>query len=206
MASDAPHGGDTPNQAPESSEKIPPLTLITPCIFTPINDDMVGRFAEPTRDRVERLERILESIDSQREAVKQNLIYMFSRERQRLILEAMDQEAAQGPGPRRDVDQSELDQVIQSMEAPPQLDRDYRIKIESLPQHQLLPPNPDKPARERVVEGLLNVIEQGTGQLAGYDGHIANIKQHFSGCLEREKQRAEEASLRPEQRAETGLF
>ncbi len=47
--------------------------------------------------RVGRLKRILETIDYQREGVKENLLCMFEREKKRIILEAAEVERARGP-------------------------------------------------------------------------------------------------------------
>ncbi|KAK1761240.1 hypothetical protein QBC47DRAFT_369456 [Echria macrotheca] len=180
------------NQDTGSTEKIPPLTLITPCIFNPIDEDMVRRFSEDPPDRIERLGRILESIDYQQEGVRENLIYMFDREKQRLVLDAVDQESADPRNQGLGVEESEFDQVIQNMEAPPVPGKDYTVKPEDIPPHQLVPPHPAMSARERVAHELLAVVESGTAQLTGYRGHITGVKQKYLDFLEREQRTVEQ--------------
>src|SRR4051812_30157561 len=76
----------------ERREKIPSLLNIAPSMFVPLQEDILKKPAseEVLRDRVKRLERILESIDYQREGVKENLLWMFEREKRRVIEESLE--------------------------------------------------------------------------------------------------------------------
>jgi len=182
----APQSEDELNTEPKTSEKIPPLTTIAPGIFVPIQDAMVTDFAEPPRDRVERLRRILRNIDYQREGIKQNLLYMISREKQRLIQEAakIDENEVTIDRPRG-VSQREADMIIQNMMAPAQPGRDYNIKSEQIPARHLQS-RASLPIRERVIEELLDMVESGVRQLANYEVHAAGIKQRYLDILEKE--------------------
>lgn len=191
---------EEPNTEPRPSEKIPPLTTIAPGIFVPIQDAMVTDFAEPPRDRVERLRRILRSIDYQREGIKENLLYMIDREKQRLILQAAEIEEDEGTVDRpRGINPWEADMIIQNMQAPAQPGRDYNIKNEQIPIRHAQS-RASLPIRERVVEELLDMVESGVRQLANYEVHVANIKQRYLSILEKEIAKLEEAGMRPEER------
>lgn len=207
MSSDLPSGRRPAQQAaetlakePRPSETIPPLTTITPCIFVPIRDDMVKNFSKPARDRVERLRRILQSIDYQREGIKENLVYMIDREKQRLILKAAEIEEDEGTvNLQRGLDPREADLLILNMEAPVQPGRDYNIKNEQIPIRQAQVRS-SLPIRERVVEELLDMIESGARQLASYEVHVTGIKQRYLDILEKELETMQEAGMRPEER------
>ncbi|KAK3343884.1 hypothetical protein B0T25DRAFT_555495 [Lasiosphaeria hispida] len=181
------------------SEKIPALTNVVPSIFVPLRDSDWEDTAIP-RDRVERLRRILESIDYQREGVKENLMYMFEREKQRVILVATEQLEREGqarvnPG----LDPREADLIIQNMEAPPEPGYDYNIK--DMPPINTRRPLPDTlSVRDRAVNDILNVMEAGILNLTGYGNHMADIKKYYLDCLEKELARVEAAGLRPEER------
>ncbi|KAK3897229.1 hypothetical protein C8A05DRAFT_39226 [Staphylotrichum tortipilum] len=147
----------------EVPEKIPPLNNIAPSILVPLQDDILG--LEQPRDRVGRLKRILETVDYQREGVKENLLCMFEREKKRIILEAAEVEHARGPpgiqpGPRP----SEVDDMIANMEAPAVQGMDYNIRNMADFDPKVEPP-PDASLRDRTVLDLLRVVEKGLEEL-----------------------------------------
>ncbi|KAG7285111.1 hypothetical protein NEMBOFW57_009731 [Staphylotrichum longicolle] len=158
------------HQEGKAPEKIPPLSNIAPSIFVPIQDDFLG--SEPPRDRVERLKRILQSIDYMRSGVKENLMYMFEREKRRIVLEATEMEQAQGtPKLKPDLSPREVDDIIANMEAPaaPGMDYDIRTIPATTP---TVPPNAS--LRDRTVIELLAVVENGLKDIQGYDEHMTS--------------------------------
>ncbi|GAB1313039.1 Transcriptional regulatory protein RXT2 N-terminal domain-containing protein [Madurella fahalii] len=185
---------------PIASEKIPPLRNIAPSIFVPLQEDILK--AELPRDRVERLKKILKTVDYQREGVKENLMYMFEREKKRIMMQAAETEQTLGPPKTRPgLPQDEVDEIIRNMEAPAQPGVDYNIR--DMPQLDLrLPIPPDASLRDRTVVELLHIVENGLVQLNGYKKHMADIQKYYLDCLERELARIDEVGRRPEERGQ----
>ena len=192
-----------PPQSPDglqdkAQEKIFPLTNIAPCIFVPLQDDILG--SELPRDRVGRLKRILESLDYQREGVKENLLYMFEREKKRIIIEATEMEQAQGPPSiQPGLPSREVDDIIANMEAPADHGMDYNIRnMADFDPNVEAPPHAS--LRDRTVIDLLRVVEKGLEQLQAFEAYMSKIKVDYLGRLELEMSRIEEAGKRPEER------
>lgn len=201
-----PHSAQSPTgPEPKSSERIPPLTNVAPSIFVPLRDDILS--VELPRDRVERLKQILKSIDYQREGVKENLLYMFEREKRRMVLCAAETEQAAGvPKIRPGLPPDEVDSAIRNMEAPAEPGVDYRWHIPSATKPAIPPIAPDASLRDRTVLELLTMIEAALENLAQYEVHMAGIKKKYLDCLEREMTVIEEAGKRPEERSGGRVF
>jgi hypothetical protein len=193
-----------PNQSPPGKEarppdKIPPLSNIAPSVFVPLREDILN--TDLPRDRVERLKRILSTIDYQREGVKENLLYMFEREKRRIMQEAAEMEQAQGPPLIRPaLHPSEVDTIIANMEAPAAPGMDYNIRN--------MPPvevgerlSPNLSIRDKAVMDLLTVVERAVLDLQSFGNYMAGIKEYYLGCLERELARIEDVGKRPEERS-----
>ncbi|KAK3293272.1 uncharacterized protein B0H64DRAFT_403904 [Chaetomium fimeti] len=186
------------SMGPKASEKIPMLNNIAPSIFVPLQDDFLT--IEPPRDRIERLKRILQTIDCQREGVKENLLYMFEREKKRIVLEATEIEEAQGlPDINPGLAPSEVDEIIANMEAPAMPGRDYNVRDMPRPGPAPVPPNAS--LRDKTVMELLNMVERGLTELEGFEKHMAGIKDRYLICLEQEMARVDDAGKRPEERS-----
>ncbi len=185
---------------PDGPEPIPPLVNIAPSIFVPLRDDIFA--TDLPRDRLQRLEHILKTIDYQRQGVKENLLYMFSREKTRIVQLAAEQEQAQGPRPRINaaLAPAEVDAVIANMEAPAAQGMDYNIR-DMPPLALRTPVAPDASLRDRTVAELLNVVELGLAELQGFEDHVAGIRADYLGRLEREMATIEKVGKRPEKRA-----
>ncbi|KXX81200.1 hypothetical protein MMYC01_201396 [Madurella mycetomatis] len=183
---------------PVASEKIPPLQNIAPSVFVPLQEDILK--ADLPRDRVERLRRILKTIDYQREGVKESLMYMFEREKKRIMMQAAEMEQTLGsPKIRPGLPPEEVEEIIRNMEAPAQPGADYNIR--DMPQLDFrLPVPPDVPLRDRTVIELLYIVESGLVQLNGYKKHMADIQKYYLERLERELARVDEVGKRPEER------
>jgi hypothetical protein len=183
---------------PKASEKIPVLSNIAPSIFVPLQDDFLA--IEPPRDRIERLKRILQTIDYQKEGVKENLLYMFEREKKRIVLEAAEIEKAQGlPSIKPGLAPNEIDDIIANMEAPTLPGRDYNVRDIPRPGSMMLPPNAS--LRDKTVMQLLIMAEHGLGELEGFEKHMTGIKDRYLVCLEQEIARIDDAGKRPEERS-----
>ncbi|KAK0634527.1 hypothetical protein B0T17DRAFT_568243 [Bombardia bombarda] len=184
------------------SEQIPHFVHIAPSIFTPLPPDFGDKLSDIPRDRLERLKRILESIDYQREGVVENIMWMIEREKTRLILEASEVEAAQGQKKPTGLDQAEADRIIANMEAPADPGMDYNIKTIGTVE-ELLPPlgtPTNESLRDKTVSALLRLVEFGIVQVQGYELHMTKTKQHYLDRVEKEAQKIREAGMRPEER------
>ncbi|KAL2171624.1 hypothetical protein VTG60DRAFT_2192 [Thermothelomyces hinnuleus] len=188
---------------PNASERIPQLKNIAPAIFVPLQDDIF--LAEPPRDRAERLKRILETIDYQREGVKENLLYMFEREKKRVVQQAAELEQAQGPSAiKPSLAPAEVDEIIANMEAPGSgRIEDYMIRdVPRLDSGKPVAPNTS--LRDKTVTELLTMIEAALADLEGFERHMAGIKNRYLACLEQEMARLDQAGKRPEERSGVG--
>ncbi|KAK3304418.1 uncharacterized protein B0T15DRAFT_536440 [Chaetomium strumarium] len=170
--------------ARKASKKIPPLTNLAPCVLVPLRDDILN--TELSQDPVRRIKWILNTINYQREGIRENLLCMFEREKQRAIQQAIEMEQAQGPPKTRPgLPLSEVDEVIANMEAPAVPGMNYNISsMPVLHPPTSLPPNTSH--RDRTVLELLLMVEKGLSQLQGFEKYMADIKQHYLACLERE--------------------
>lgn len=183
---------------PKASEQIPPLSNIAPSIFVPLQDDIFE--SELPRDRVERVKTILKSIDYQREGVRENLLYMFEREKTRIMLQAAEMEQAQGPPKTRPgLAPGEVDNIIANMEAPAQPNIDFNIR-DMAPLDPNMPIPPDASLRDRTVLQLLGMVEHGLHELQSFEKYMEGIKDRYLTCLEQELARIEDAGKRPEER------
>jgi len=186
------------SREPRASDQIPPLVNIAPSMFVPLRDDFLKKHMEPVpRDRVEMLKRILDSIDFQEAGVKENLMWMLEREKQRFILIATERQADAPVDPSISLDHRQADRMIASMEAPAIPGVDYNVLDHAFP---LFEPNPNKSIHDVLIDDLLSLGEQLTQQLEGYDSHITGVRKKFHDCLEKELMRINEAGLRPEER------
>lgn len=184
-----------------TASKIPPLTTIVPSIFVPLEEDLTQPIDLP-RDRVERLKWILDTIESQRTGVLENMLYLIERERDRILAEALENEVATGPpDTRKGLPPDEVDWVISNMEAPHQPDLNYNIQ--DLPPRTLGVQVPGLSNREQAVWQLLELVERAVSETRGYDKHMGDIRAYYLGMLEKEKQKIDEAGKRPEERSRT---
>ncbi|KAK3683991.1 hypothetical protein B0T22DRAFT_412436 [Podospora appendiculata] len=189
-----------PAREPKPSEQIPPLTNLAPSIFVPFREDITAKQSEIPRDRIERLRRILESIDFQTKGVKENLLFLFEREKTRIILEAQEREQEWFPtGVKAGVHPDEADRIIAYMEAPAQPGTDYNIRnMAELDRNRMIPS--DLSVRDRAVEELMTLAEGAVQQLEGYEANMREIKKLYLERLDRELTMINEVGMRPEER------
>ncbi|KAK3946318.1 hypothetical protein QBC46DRAFT_369475 [Diplogelasinospora grovesii] len=184
-----------------STEHIPPLTNSIPSAFIPFLEDITKQPGAP-RDRIERLKRILESIEAQREGVRENLFYMFEREAQRIMMQAKDQESGVGfptvnPGLPRD----EVEWTIMNMEAPAQPGVEYNMPPLPAPDPAAHHNPQGAPSiRDEAVRSLLSLVDAAVAEMRNMENFMAGHKREYEAYLEKEKARVAEASLRPEER------
>ncbi|KAH8888372.1 hypothetical protein GQ53DRAFT_749296 [Thozetella sp. PMI_491] len=190
---------DKPNTVPQEAhppqaERIPPLTSIAPCVFTPLTEDITKPSSQPL-DRIEHLKRIIEAIDIQTAAVRDNLMWMLDRERQRIIQEAQAAEAAEGlPDVRPGLPTDEADRIIASMLAPANPRVEYNLPQLSNPIISQLPPaGSNATVRERALHDIMILAEKAVDQLAGYDSAMSLAKKGYLNQLDAERWRFQKA-------------
>jgi hypothetical protein len=183
----------------KASEKIPPLTNLGPSVFVPLRDDILN--TELPQDPVGRIKWMLNNIDYQRQGIRENLLYMFDREKQRAIRQAIEIEQAQGPPKiKPGLPLREVDEMIANMEAPAAPGMNYNIQ--NMPVLQPVPPlPPNTPHRDRTVWELLLMVEKGLSELQGFERYMTCIKQEYLASLERELAKIEDPGRRSEGRS-----
>ncbi|KAK0706552.1 hypothetical protein B0T26DRAFT_460458 [Lasiosphaeria miniovina] len=200
-ASQLADGGGATTSKPSGPEKIPQLTNVAPSVFIPFNDDVTKDTEDGPRDRMQRLRRILESVDYQRDGVKENLLFLFQREKTRIMQESLAQELKSGQGEYKPaLKPREVDWVVGNMAAKAQPGFDYNIKQMPYPEQSrpVLPPSAT--IRDKATANMLHLVEAGIQELTGYDAHMGEIRRYYIGCLDKELERLEVVGMRPEER------
>ncbi|KAK4214053.1 hypothetical protein QBC37DRAFT_422109 [Rhypophila decipiens] len=191
-----------PVKDPKPPEKIPMLESTLTATFVPLPPDLdiTKDTGNLPRNRIERLEHIIATIDNQGLMVKENIIWLLDQEKERMILEAREYEQETKPAPvKGGLPASEVDVVIKSLSAKADPGRDYNMKDVPTPnRHRQLPPNLSP--RELVVGHLRTLIENGTGDLNGYNNHISGIRKYYADLLMKEMANLELVGMRPEDR------
>jgi hypothetical protein len=187
-------------------EDIPPLASLVPSIFVPLRED-ITKPLDPPRDenhRIDRLKRILESLDHQRKEVRANLEWMFEREKTRIIRESKRREIERGEQEAKvGLHPDEVESMIKNMEEPANPSMDYNIRDMPYPDFSNKPASADLSVREQTARELLKLVENATMQLTGFGKHMDDMRKYYEGCLTKELAKMDEIGLRPEERAKT---
>ncbi|KAK4666958.1 hypothetical protein QC763_304890 [Podospora pseudopauciseta] len=166
----------------EEKEKILPLRNLAGHMFVPVSFDLTT--ATPLQGRMQRLEHILKSIEFHRQGSRENLYYMFDREKQRLINEAEEAENKLGQDYRPALTPQEEDSFLASVSAPADPNKDYNVKSEAvLPLKQAIRPEPaDKPlpVREKTVRDLMFLIESSISELDSFENAMKGIRDKYA--------------------------
>jgi hypothetical protein len=189
----------------EDDEDIPPLLSLAPMLFVPFTEDLTDGSKLP-RDRLERLDCILQSIDRQHAGMKENFFYMLEREKKRIARDARVEEAALGiqTAPAVSMEPDEVDRMIANMDKEPEPGKDYNLRSDQIGPFPQQPQLPGSTPRERASYQVLQLVENGTAQLTGLENHIRNLKEKYQGYQQRETARIDAAGRRPEERTMSG--
>ncbi|KAK4190244.1 hypothetical protein QBC35DRAFT_490442 [Podospora australis] len=206
---------DSLEEEEEKPENIPPLHNLSASILVPFQTDILKD--APPEDRLERLEHILSTINYHRRSVRENLLYMFEREKKRIIQDAAAEEkrlqqqlAASSPGGPNSaaagfanrmfkVDLEEEDRIIRNMEARAIPGKDYNAKVDE-PLTPLLDYPATKNVRDKTMQDLLNMVSGAVTQLDQADVFFKGLKEKYMQILEKELGLMKMAELRPEER------
>ncbi|KAK4461177.1 hypothetical protein QBC42DRAFT_227917 [Cladorrhinum samala] len=206
---DADNAEELPQQPQQQQQQepkprsIPPLRNLAPSIFVPLNVDITQ--PEEDTDRLGRLRRILESIDYHHGGMKENLMYMFEREKRRMTVEASERELALNQqGIKPGLPRPEEDMIVRNMEAPATPGKNYNLNEDQIGSYHIRPIPPGAPIsiRDRTVVELLMVVERSLIDLESLDGFMGRIRERYLKHLERELETIAQVGLRPEERAE----
>ncbi|KAK3997175.1 hypothetical protein QBC44DRAFT_280746 [Cladorrhinum sp. PSN332] len=192
-------------QTPPKQEVIPPLRTIAHSIFVPLTIDITKPEEEP--DRVQRLQCMLESIDYHHEGMKENLLYMFEREKRRMVMEAAEREVALGQQDRKPgIPRPEEDMIIRNMEAPANWNKSYNLTKEKLASYQIraIPEGAPISVRDATVLGLLTMLERSLFELDALDNFMGRIKDKYLQRLAKEIETMKTEGKKPEEREQNG--
>jgi hypothetical protein len=196
-------GSASPANVAEQEQPIPPeLTIVAPAIFLPLDSD-ITKPGDLPQDRVQRLERIIKSINFHRQGIRQNLLTMFEGQVRRLQLLAAQRERQHGKSEgRASVSPDEADRLLAAMEKPAVPGVEYNV--------QNFPPfdvNMMAPAeysdRDSAAWEVLREVERGMQQLNGLAAHMTRYEALYLERLRREVDRFNAAGQRPEERGKT---
>lgn len=189
---DAPMGEAGPAVAISPEEDIPPFNHLISAIFVPLKQDLLKPI-EPSKDRVERLQRMQASLDANEKAVRDNLAWTCEREARRCLAQAKRTRPLAEPHEPRQISWDEGEKMLANMSAraspshlghiPPETLAQFGAPIEpAIPEH--LTPH------ERTVREVLFVASHGSFQMERYsEDHIKPIRERLNASLEREKKR-----------------
>ncbi|KAK4228370.1 hypothetical protein QBC38DRAFT_475103 [Podospora fimiseda] len=169
-------------------EVIPPLRTLAHSILVPLTVDITQPEEEP--NEVQRIQRILESIDYHHKGMKENLLRIFEREKRRIILEASEREVALGQqGRKPGIPRREEDMIIRNMEAPANWNKTYNLSSEKLASYKIrgIPEGAPISVRDATVVHLLTVVEKSLSELNSLDSFMNNkIKSIYIERLAKE--------------------
>ena len=181
--------------AQQSDEDIPPLTHIMPTIFIPLTENLLEPI-EPTKDRVERLERMVASLDANERRVRDNIAWTYEREARRHVAAVKETGALSTSDQPRLMGWEEADGHIARMAAKPNPSLNYHLPPEKIAEFKaydqsridvVLPD--DLNPHERTSREVLLIANRGVRDLEGYSNyHIKGIKDRLNASLEHEKQ------------------
>ena len=183
------------NNTTAQKPPIPPLTSISPSIFTPIQGDELLLPFTPPASRVARLSAKIDALDSNRRLVRDNMLALYRRECARLIREAQ-AEVDEPPSASAWSTPSEDDLDVMVANVMAVLDkREGGERGEQPPAPSAAaPPNfgafVPKSRREYWTTQIEITISKGLRDLKGYDAHVAAIRKGYTDKLEREVQSA----------------
>lgn len=190
-----------------AEEPIPRMKNIAPCIFVPLETD-ITKPKDPPRDRAEKIERLIASLEARRPSVLENIAFMAEHERLSSLQFGRQTEASpglpHGPGPSLPPD--EVDWIMGNMAAPAPKDRDLSIKDEADLYQRLhgtlsgMPPEAQLTTREIVARDLLQTVQKAAHTAKGYNDEVDKRVKHYTELLEKEKKRLEDVGKRPEER------
>jgi hypothetical protein len=179
---------------PAEELPLPKLTHIDPVIFVLAEEDFT-RPVQPARDRVERVERILKSIDWYHQAIRANFHHLVRHEKRRVEQSTAAYEYQCEPIGKVEagVGIEELRAMVTAINAPVDPEMDYNVDataddLRMWEQFQ----GEDEPFTKR--NGLRQmgwIAEQGVHHIDGFNNHMTALRGKWQAILEREERAIE---------------
>lgn len=179
----------------QSEEDIPPLTHIIGTICVPLTEDLLEPI-EPAKDRVERLERMVASLDATEKKVRDNIIWTYEREARRHVTAVKKTGALSAPHQPKSMSWEEAEAHVANMAVPAKPNMSYHLPPEKIAEFKAYDQSrPDVPLpddlgpHERTSREVLTIANRGVRDMEGYSNyHIKGIRDRLNASLEREKQ------------------
>lgn len=190
MTVDSAHG----QAEQQSDEDIPPLTHAIATIFVPLTEDLLEPI-EPAKDKVERLEQMVASLDANEKKVRDNIVWTYEREARRHLAAVKSTGALSTPHQPELMSWEEAEKHIRNMEAPANPSMVYHLppeKIAEFKAYDHARPNVPFPdhlgPHGRASREIVLIANREVGDLESYSNyHIKDIRDRLNVSLEREK-------------------
>lgn len=162
------------------------MEWVSPAIFVPVDKSLLEPFDAP-RDKIERLKLSLSQLDQHSVQVRSNLMFLFVRERDRILQEVRIQEAKYGlQATQCKVEDGERNWMLQNMAAPINTSRNYSVaKPPPMPLDQ--PINPPATLRAAAIEELIGLVEGAVKNFEGYNWSTSEARKDYENAIERER-------------------
>lgn len=177
-----------------SEEDIAPLTHIIPTIFVPLTENLLEPI-EPAKDRVERLERMVVSLDAHEKNVRSNIAWTYEREARRHVGEVKRSGVLSSPHEPKLMSWEEAEAHVANMSVPANPSMTYHLSPEKIAEFKAYDQSradlslPDHLGpHERTSQEVLVIANRGVRDMEAYSNiHIKGIRDRLNASLEKEK-------------------
>ncbi|KAI6464563.1 hypothetical protein MCOR04_002726 [Pyricularia oryzae] len=180
-----------PGADPEVPEP-PEINNYGLAIFALTDEDLTQPMDDRPRDRVERVKRMLDSIDKYQQGVRATTMNIVASERQRIMRhEVNSQTSGRDPG----ISQDEVDELIEALSAEPEEGTDYNMDTDDITREamrDLVEGSESCRDREGSLRRLQYLAEQSIYYSDEFDAEIAKVRGKWEAILEKEQKALEE--------------
>ncbi|KAL5881704.1 hypothetical protein ACKVWC_006572 [Pyricularia oryzae] len=180
-----------PGADPEVPEP-PEINNYGLAIFALTDEDLTQPMDDRPRDRVERVKRMLDSIDKYQQGVRATTMNIVASERQRIMRhEVNSQTSGRDPG----ISQDEVDELIEALSAEPEEGTDYNMDTDDITREamrDLVEGSESCRDREGSLRRLQYLAEQSIYYSDEFDAEIAQVRGKWEAILEKEQKALEE--------------
>ncbi|KAL8365895.1 hypothetical protein RB595_004597 [Gaeumannomyces hyphopodioides] len=170
---------------------LPKLTHIDPVIFVLAQDDFTRPTMQPAQDRVERVKRMLETIDAYKYEVRVNFHHLVRQEKRRIEQSSLQYEQAHKAVGETEPDVSINDErgIMAAMDAPVDPKTTYNIEgtAQQLRVWERFHGEEEPFNRENSLRQLGLVAEEGIHHIDEFLMHMASLRAKWETVLEREQ-------------------
>lgn len=178
----------------EPQEDIPPLTHIIPTIFVPLTEDLLQPI-EPAKDTVERMERMMASLEATEKEVRNNISWTHEREARRHVAAVKRTGALSSRHEPSLMSWKEAETHVANMSAPANPSMVYHLppaKIAEFKAYDQSSADKSLPRtlspQERISQEVLMIANRGVRDMKAYSNiHIKSIRDRINASLEKEE-------------------